>query len=146
MTPSQSQPRTVGVVIVILVAFAVLGLVFIAAWMGALTITPPAQGPPIIITDVKFQLGTDLLTITAKNIRDIGSVNITEVMVYRTPAGSTDPWILWVTVPVNKEIEAGKQASITINCEWTSENTYRVRLEWASAQAIGDWDYTAVAP
>lgn len=141
MTLRQAPTRTVIVVVVVLAAITVTGIVWISAWMGALSIgITPAED--LRITDAEFSKG--FLTVTVKNTGDTrydwDVVTVNQVMVMPIRQESHD---LNQPIPMSIPIHIGEQASITVGYDWLSGEAYLVTLTSARGN---NWDYNTVAP
>ena len=117
-------------------------LVFLSAWMGAVTVGFP-MFEDLTITGVQFSEG--YVTVTVKNNGRGGcNVIIAEIMVSDEVRVSEMNHTLLNKVPMNISIQVGEQHSISVGCVWISGETYQVRL----TSALGNyWFFRyAVAP
>jgi hypothetical protein len=144
MTLRQAPTKHAAVIIFVLVsAIAGSGLLFLSAWMGSVAPSGLMMMEYLAVKHVQFS--EDLMTVTAKNYGR-GPINIGEVKVSETPEPFTIEGYLTLpfdTVPVEEQIEAGEQSSITISYEWTPGTFYQVVLVSLKGNPFG---YNAVAP
>jgi hypothetical protein len=137
MTLRQAPTRNVAVVIVVVLAFAAIGLaVLLSAWMGAVAPAAPMATEELRITDVQF--GTGYLTLTVRNTGGSIPVEISEVTV-----DDLNQTVPPQTVSVNQQIPVGEQRSISVSCEWISGAVYQIRLITVRGNPFIDY---AVAP
>ena len=101
-------------------------LVFLSAWMGAVTVGFP-MFEDLTIAGVQFSEG--YVTVTVKNNGRGGcNVIIAEIMVSDEVRVSEMNHTLLNKVPMNIPIQVGEQHSISVGCVWISGEAYQVRL------------------
>jgi len=126
-----------------MVILAVLGSVFIVAWIEQLRPKYPADYGAMLwegisITDVQF--GSDCLIIFVTNLPPeycTVTVKITDVTVSNLNKSTS------FMIPVNETIPVDSQRSFTISYEWTFGYTYKLVLH---STRDGAFNFTAVAP
>ncbi len=143
MSLRQAPARNVAVVIIVVLAFALIGLaLLLSAWMGAIQPAPGMRVESVSIADVRFGEGYMTLNVSVPKgsvPAEIREVRVTELnqTYYHQPTDRV------INATLNERIPAGEHVIIIICNEWTSGYTYQIRLTTARTNQFDEY---AVAP
>ncbi len=143
MSLRQAPARNVAVVIIVVLAFALIGLgLLLSAWMGAIQPAPGMRVESVSVSDVRFGEGYMILNVSVPEgsvSAEIREVSVTELnqTFYHQPTDRV------INATLNERISAGGHVIIIICNEWASGYTYQIRLTTARTNQFDEY---AVAP